>query len=122
FINKFDADGQLVWATYYGGTNVDMLSAIAIDTAGDLYISGYTNSASGIASDSAYQPNIMGLTGTYDAFLLKFNTNGERQWATYFGGSANDGEKGIALTIDNSNNIWIVGNTLSNDLPTTTNA
>jgi hypothetical protein len=122
FINKMDADGQLLWATYYGGTNIDILNAITVDSAGFLYIAGYSNSAAGIASDSAYQSTKKGTTNRYDALLIKMDTVGTRMWGTYFGGTMNDGDKGVAIDIDKANNIWLGSNTLSDDIPISANA
>jgi hypothetical protein len=51
------------------------------------------------------------LGGTWDAFLVKFNGAGVRQWATYYGGSAND--EGYSCATDGSGNVYLAGFTLS---------
>lgn len=102
----------LAWATYFGGPDNDYGKAIATDTAGNIYITGITNSVSGIASAGALQTVFGGgATNSGDAFVAKFTSSGNLLWATYFGGSNN--EQGIALATDNSGNIYLAGYTSS---------
>ena len=108
FIVKFNASGARQWATYYGGSGLDKGIGIADDDGGNFVITGFTNSASGIATSGAYQTS---LGGSYDAFIAKFNATGARQWATYYGGSGYDYGYGIAT--DSSGNIVISGTTAS---------
>jgi len=109
FLAKFDNDGALLWATYYGGEMYDNLfGAGSVYCAGtNVYLCGTTMSETGIATSGAYQA-VAG--GSGDAYLAKFNSDGERQWATYFGGAASD--KGIAIT-GNGTHIYIAGMTMS---------
>jgi hypothetical protein len=111
FIVKFDSSGKPRWATYYGGSNEDEAYSISIDKSGILYIGGQTKSTSGIASAGAYQ-NSLWSTTYYDAFLLKFNSNGYRLWGTYFGGNGDD--FGYTTNVDASGNIYLAGWTQSN--------
>ena len=101
---KFDGTGGLRWATYYGGTGEDAWYSVATDSAGNVYASGQTESTSGIATPGAYQTS---LSGAYDAFLVKFDSAGSRQWGTYYGGSAN--EYNYSVAVDNSANVYIAG-------------
>ncbi|MDP1725134.1 MAG: SBBP repeat-containing protein [Bacteroidota bacterium] len=104
FIAKFNASGARGWATYYGGSGDETGEEIAIDGSGNSIIAGHTYSTSGIASSGAYQTS---LGGNLDAFIVKFDTSGVRQWATYFGGSQNDVGYGIA--VDGNGNIVMTG-------------
>ncbi|WMX16944.1 SBBP repeat-containing protein [Aureispira sp. CCB-E] len=103
FLVKFNSNGVRQWATYYGGTGSDIGNGCAVDPSGNIYLAGYTRSTNNIAS-SGHQ-NTYG--GGEDAFLVKFNTNGTRQWATYYGGIGSDVGDGCA--IDANGNVFIVG-------------
>jgi hypothetical protein len=108
FIAKFDNGGFRQWATYYGGNGEDIAMDITTDVSGNIIISGRTTSTNDITTSGVHQ-TLFG--GNYDAFIVKFNTNGVRQWATYYGGSAVDDGKGIATDINS--NIIITGTTSS---------
>ncbi|MBP6573011.1 MAG: SBBP repeat-containing protein [Flavobacteriales bacterium] len=103
FLAVFNSDGVRLWATYYGGGANEVGHGCAFDAVGNVYLSGYTESSSGIAS--------AGHQGTYgggqDAFLVKFNNTGARQWATYYGGS--DFESKARCTTDGDGNVFICG-------------
>lgn len=66
FLVKFDAAGNRLWATYYGGTGEEEGYGVATDASGNVYLAGITNSSTGIAS-GGFQNNIGG--GYADAFL-----------------------------------------------------
>ena len=102
-----------VWGTYYGGTNSDYGNEVCLDASGNVYIVGYTYSTVNIATAGAYQ-TVIGLTP--DAFLVKFNTNGVRQWGTYYGGSSTDYGQGCCC--DPSGNVYLVGYTYSTGMAT----
>ncbi len=105
FLAKFNKSGGLLWATYYGGgSGVVSISAICINNAGQLYISGSTTSASGIATQGAYQTSF---GGGSDAFLGKFSSSGTLLWATYYGNT--DAEYSYALCTDKFGNAIITG-------------
>lgn len=109
YLVKFNAKGNRLWATYYGGTQDDLCSSVAVDASGNVYIAGTTSSTSGIASLGAFQNNYGG--GATDAYLVKFDANGNRLWATYYGGSQDD--RGFAVKVDASGNIYLSGSTNS---------
>lgn len=108
FLVKFDSIGNLLWSTYYGSTGDDRAAAVAVDSSGNVYLTGYTNSSSGIAS-GGYQ-NVFG-GGTFDAFIVKFNAAGSRLWATYYGGTAQD--LGMGICTDITGNVYLAGSTQS---------
>ncbi len=118
FILKFDNNGQIIWSTYYGGTNDDRGNSIATDAGGNVFISGWTGSNTDFplwdyGGGAYYQPVFGG--GFCDIIILKFDNNGQRLWATYYGGS--DTDMGYSLATDASGNIFITGYTLSQDFP-----
>jgi hypothetical protein len=106
FLVKFNAAGERQWATYYGGTGTEYGSSTATDGSGNAYLSGSTESSTGIASGG--HQNTFG--GHADAFLVKFDATGARQWATYYGGSGSDGAN---TTVDGSGNVYLGGSTHS---------
>jgi gliding motility-associated-like protein len=109
---KFNSNGIPLWATYYGGSNDEWRGYCAIDKFDNVYLSGYTNSTNNIAFNG-YMNTLSGsnlgplFTNVDDAFLVKFNSSGVRQWGTYFGDSSN--EFNSACTIDKYGGIYICG-------------
>jgi hypothetical protein len=78
-----------LWGTYYGGIGWEYGMSCRTDLVGNIYMTGYTSTstASVIATTGSHQSNSGGYN---DAFLVKFNSSGVRQWGTYFGGSGNE--------------------------------
>jgi hypothetical protein len=109
FLVQFDTAGVRQWATYYGGTGADRATSLACDTAGNIYMSGMTISAANIASTGAHQATS---GGSNDAFLVKFNDSGVRQWGTYYGGTGN-ADEGMSLYTDTALNVYMAGRTNS---------
>ncbi len=108
FLVKFDSTGNRLWATYFGGSGDNYGFGTATDFSGNVYLCGHTTSTSGIA--------IGGFLTTYpggqqDAFLVKFDQNGNLIWSTYYGGSI--GAEGYAVATDGSENVYLGGSTRS---------
>lgn len=108
FIVKYNASGTKLWATYYGGSLSDDIFQIAGDGFGNVYVVGTTESTSGIASPGAYQTTLIG--GATNAFIVKINSSGARQWGTYYGGTGGD-TSGSALAVNYSGDVYVGGNT-----------
>ncbi|MFH1296065.1 MAG: FISUMP domain-containing protein [Bacteroidota bacterium] len=112
FLAKFNSNGKRLWCTYYGGEGDDGGFCTSIDNNGLLYFSGYSNSTIGIATPGAHQITFGG--GPFgDAFLASFDTVGQLQWCTYYGGSNDD--EGCACVATNSHMVYLVGATWSQD-------
>lgn len=109
FLVKFNSTGTRQWGTYYGGTAFDDASGLAIDAGNNVYLIGSTSSAGGISTSWAHQTALGG--GSTDAYLVKFNSSGVRQWGTYHGG--NGADVGLAVFVDGSGRINITGRTTS---------
>lgn len=111
FLVKFNGSGVRQWGTYYGGSGTEVGYSCAADQAGNSYLTGYTASNTGtvIASIGSHQTAYGG--GAWDAFLVKFNGSGVRQWGTYYGGSL--GDYGYYCTTDNVGNVFLTGETNS---------
>jgi hypothetical protein len=101
-------DPTLSWATYYGGDNDDFLYGVITDTTGNIYAYGYSLSTNLVATSGSFQS---ALDSNSDAFVVKFNASGARQWATYYGGKGNDNF--MAATIDINGNLCLGGYTSS---------
>jgi hypothetical protein len=114
FITKFNATGSaLIYSTYLGGSGLDNGKSIAVDTSGNAYISGYTSSTN-LPTSSPFQASNGGST---DAFVAKLNAAGSAlTYSTYLGGTGND--YGFGLVMDSSNNVYVSGQTLSTNFPT----
>ncbi len=115
FLAKFNSDGVRQWGTYYGGDEIDKGYSVATDASGYVYLVGSTTSDNAIATTGAHQTTN---GGSYDAFLVKFNSNGVRQWGTYYGGSSSDDCYSVA--VDGSGNVYLGGETESTNAIATT--
>jgi Beta-propeller repeat len=117
FVFKLAPDGKsLVFSTYFGGFQVDSGTGIAVDSAGAVYISGFTTSFD-LPSANQVQAAI---GGDRDAFLAKFNPAGNVLiFSSFLGSSGTEAATGLAA--DNAGNVYVVGLTTSSDF-TTANA
>ena len=109
FIAKYDTEGNLLWSSYYGGPQTDRPYGITTDTLGYVYVAGASYSEYGIATIGNYQ---VVLEGMDDIFVVKFNTNGIREWGTYVGGTGHD----FVTTIKHKDSkLYLTGHTNSNN-------
>lgn len=119
FLTKISADGSsLLFSTYFGGSVVDWINAIAVDSSGHAYLTGFT-----LSPDFPLAAPFQGTTHsqTYpwntEAFLSKFSPDGSALvYSTYLGGSGDD--DGLGVAIDGSGSAYVVGGTRSPDFPT----
>lgn len=109
FLAAFNSSGSRLWATYYGGGDLDYGYSCATDGDGNVFLAGSTRSTNNIAS-SGHQSTF---GGADDAFLVKFSSTGARLWGTYYGGGS--GDIGYACATDNSGNVFLVGSTASSN-------
>jgi len=125
FVAKFSPSGALVYLTYLGGSADDGASSLAVDPAGNVYLTGQTTSTN-FPTVGAYQATFGGMGGnaiirTGDAFVTKLNPSGNQLiYSTYLGGNQDD--SGTAITIDSAGNAYIAGATRSMNFPVTTGA
>ncbi|WAS92778.1 SBBP repeat-containing protein [Nannocystis punicea] len=86
FVIKYDSSLTPLWGRYFGGTSLDRAEAVDVDEDGDVYVTGHTQSSSGLATN---WDTILG--GGHDAFVARFvSLNGNLVWSRYYGGSAID--------------------------------
>jgi hypothetical protein len=110
FVTKFSPAGELVYSTFIGGSQVDQGSGIAVDSAGNAYITGMTQSQDFVTSN-AYKDY---LSGPQDVFIVKLGSSGDEVlFSTYVGGDSADYGYGIA--IDDSGQTYVTGVTGSSD-------
>jgi hypothetical protein len=121
FVAKINTTGDgLVYATYLGGTGDDFAYAIAIDTAGNAYVTGSTNSTDFPTTSGALQRSCGGTCFRSDGFVAKLNASGSALlYSTYLGGSDEDAGTGIAVR---NGKTYVSGFSSSTDFPTTAGA
>ncbi len=108
FVALFNASGGRIWSTYLGGPGYEDGNGVAFDRLGNVMVTGWTSSTSGIATPGTHQ-SVM--AGGDDAFIVSFTQTGARRWGTYLGGSGSDWGEGV--DVDPNNNIVVVGRTNS---------
>ena len=107
YLVKFNAAGVRQWATYYGGTGDETGYSCAVDGVGNVFMAGNTGTSSVNAISTAAGHQTLYAGGNSDAFLVKFNSAGVRQWGTYYGDIQSD--QGFSCSTDLSNNIYLAG-------------
>ena len=105
-------DPVLSYSTYLGGNSVDEITAIAVDSAGNAYVTGDTTSTN--------FPTTLG-PSTGDMFVAKLDPNGAKLYATYAGGNT-DLDFPTGIGVDVLGNAYIAGQTAETNLPTTAGA
>lgn len=120
FVAKIDPTGTtLLYSTYLGGGGTDEVEGIAVDAAGNAYVTGYTLSSDFPGVTPASLQSASG--GGRDAFVAKLSPTGAALlYSTYLGGSGSDSGNGIA--IDSSGNAYVTGSTGSVNFPGVTAA
>ncbi|MBA3441432.1 MAG: SBBP repeat-containing protein [Pyrinomonadaceae bacterium] len=118
-VGAYDAARPLVidpvftYSTYLGGSSFEFDPRIAVDTAGNAYVTGSTQSTD-FPTVNPLQPTISRFS---DAFIAKLNADGSALlYSTYLGGSGNEFGDGIA--VDAAGNAYVTGSTNSTNFPT----
>jgi len=129
FVTELTADGSgLVYSTYLGGSGADGANAIAVDAAGNAYVTGYTFSTNfPVLNPVPFQLKgrtnatlgILACTNTYfncNGFIAKIAAGGTHlAYSSYFGG--NNYDVGTGIAVDNSSNVYVTGYTSSTNFP-----
>jgi len=103
FVVKYSADGNHVWSRRIGGVANDRGLSVAVDSSGDVVVSGYCANP----VDFGNGVPVSGSTGT-DIFVAKYSgADGSYEWARRFGGTSDDYGYGVA--VDGSGNILVTG-------------
>jgi len=119
YVLKINTDGTtLLYATLIGGGSWEGSPSIDVDSSGNAYIAGTTNSTNFPVTTGAYDETN---NGGYEVFATKLNATGSSLiYSTYFGGSGND--NGYKILLDASGNAYVSGSTISSNFPTTQGA
>ena len=106
-------DPVLVYSTYFGTLGVEAPNDIAVDSEGNAYVIGGTNSTS-FPTTNPFQAGYGG--GDFDAFVVKINASGSAVvYSTYLGGNNYDG--GFAVAVDQTGSVYVTGRTVSETFP-----
>ncbi len=125
FVARFDNLGKnLIYLTYLGGSADDGALGLAVDSAGNAFVTGYTDSPNFPTSTNALFRTISGQynnnSKSYltDAFVTELNPGGSNLvYSTFLGGAATD--VGVGIALDSSDNAYVTGYSYSDNFPTT---
>ncbi len=114
YVTKLNAAGTaLLYSTFLGGNEYDAGHSIAVDSAGNAYVTGYTSSGTFPRSN----PFQASLAGAQNAFVSKLNPAGSALvYSTYLGGDSYD--SGNSIVVDSSGSAYVTGYTESANFPT----
>ena len=99
FITKYTAAGTLAWVKQFGTAADDTSVGISVDSNGNSYVIGKTY--------GAFTGNVT--QGAYDAYIAKYDTNGNQTWIKQFG--TNQDDEAIGVSLDSNDNIYVLGST-----------
>src|SRR3989339_1496583 len=107
YIRKYDNEGQYLWSlNYLGSSNNGALgNGIAIDNSRNIYIVGAEKNS----------------IGFYDILVQKYDTNGLIQWTTTYNNPSNHNDNGRDISVDSSNNVYVIGDEVRSDIGELTN-
>ncbi len=121
FIAKISSSGAKLYATYLGGIGDDRGTGIAVNSAAEVYVNGFTSSANFPVLNAIQSTH----AGGSDAFVAKLNAAGSALlYSTFLGGTSNENSASTIITtnplaLDSSGNAYITGYTASTNFPTT---
>ena len=99
FVMKYDSEGAKQWTRLHGSDYSDTATGITSDSSGNVYVTGYTEGSIDNHTNA----------GQNDLFVVKYDSSGAKQWTKQLGTASNDIASGIAT--DSSGNVYVTGNT-----------
>lgn len=106
YVCKLDAAGNFIWARSFGGSTQDYCYAIAVDSPGNVYTTGYYQSTSA-DFDPGAGTFTLSPVGQFDVYISKLDAAGNFAWAKSIGGTVDD--QGSGITVDGSGNVYTTG-------------
>lgn len=117
FVTKLDPSGNIVYSTYYGGSADDIATAIAVDPAGNVYVTGTTQSPDFPTTPGTYAPSppaplppIATFMTQAAGFLFKLNADGSVGYSTYFSAISSQVAPN-AIAVDSTGSVYVTGTT-----------
>jgi hypothetical protein len=107
FVARIHPSGTVGWMTYLGGSSFDLGRGMALNSAGNALLTGWTNSDDFAGANNAYHG------GSLDAFVARLSPRGTLDWMTYLGGTADD--LGFDIAVDAANGALLTGQAYSTD-------
>jgi uncharacterized protein (TIGR03437 family) len=105
FVAKLGPDGKVIWATFLGGILTDSATGIALDSSGNVWVTGWTVSP----NFPLVNPIQATLTDDYYAFVAKFAPTGAKLlFSTFLGGQADN--SGVGIAVDSGGNAYVAVN------------
>jgi hypothetical protein len=104
FVAKYTHHGGLVWATRFGGTSLDYATALDVDAAGNVYLTGHSTGA----APMQFGAHSVAVNGSYDAFAAKLNgATGVFEWARGVGGALQD--TAYDIQVSDAGDVYVSG-------------
>jgi hypothetical protein len=113
FVTKFNASGSLAYSTYLGGSGSDQSNGIGVDSNGDAWVVGATQSTNFPTTANALQSTF---GGNSDGFVSEFSPTGSQRYSSYLGGAVSDAANAVA--VDSGGSVYVTGGTQSGNFPT----
>lgn len=107
FVVKTNTDGEIQWMTYLGGEDYDYCEGIAVDSNGNVYVTGRTNSPDFVGRNNSLHGH------EFDSFVSRLSASGSVEWMTYVGGT--EADYGLALVCTSDEEVLATGSTWSRD-------
>ncbi|GAN33996.1 MAG: hypothetical protein DYG83_13515 [Candidatus Brocadia sp. AMX2] len=123
FVSRLSDDlTTLLASTFLGGSSSDYANAIAIDSSGNVYVTGLTESSNFPTTlDASFGAYDIFFNGSADAFVSKFSGNLANLIASTFLGGYSE-EQSFAIAMNSGDNVYVTGSTASMNFPTTIDA
>jgi hypothetical protein len=99
FVVKYNSSGTKQWTKQLGTSNSESSNGVATDSSGNVYVTGWTSG--GLDGNTS--------AGDWDLFVVKYSSNGTKQWTKQLGTSSRDWAYGVAT--DSSGNVYVTGYT-----------
>jgi hypothetical protein len=108
---KLGDSGVRLWSSYIGGEDYDRCQGVAVDFAGNVYVSGETYSSGWVWGGYDDKLGSGGTTGSTDGFIVKLSGEGKHVWSSYLGGD--NADNAYDTSVDRNGHVYVTGATSS---------